>query len=84
MESEGAWAADDEMALSDDESMSGLETVLDSSSECFNIEAYDGDWFSEVEDDASKLDDMEWKHDDLPEEALIATTSAKPGQYSYM
>ena len=84
LESEGAWAADDKMVLSDDESMPGLKTVSDSSSECSNIEAYNGDWLSEVEDDASKLDNVEWKHDDLPEEALITTTSAKPGQYPYM
>ena len=57
---------------------------MDSSSECSNMEAYDGDQFSEVGDDVSELDDVEWKYNDLPEEVLIATTSAKPGQYSHV
>jgi Zinc knuckle len=86
-ESEGAWVAvgsDDEMALSDDGSMPNLEAVSDSSSECSNNLSSNEGWFSEAGDNGSELDDVEWRSDDLPEEVLVATTPARPGQYSYV
>jgi Zinc knuckle len=86
-ESEGAWVAvgsDDEMALSDDGSMPDLEAVSDSSSECSDNPSSDKDWFSEAGDNGSELDNAEWRSDKLPEEVLVATTPARPGQYSYM
>ena len=87
-ESKGAFAAvdsDDETALSDDGSMPDLEAVLESSSRYSNMEessSFEEDCFSDVGDDASELDDEAWRFDDLPEEALVATTPARPGKYS--
>jgi hypothetical protein len=90
-ESEGAWAAmesGDERVSSDNGSMPGLQSVSDSSSECSEVGGTglsdDEDWFSEVGEDASELDDIGWTSDDLPEESLVATEPAKPGQYAYM
>jgi Zinc knuckle len=86
-ESEGAWVAvgsDDEMALSDDGSMPNLEAISDSSSECSNNLSSNEDWLSKAGDNSSELDDVEWRSDDLPEEVLVTTTPARPGQYSYV
>ena len=81
-----AMGSDDETALLDGGSMPGLEAVSDSSSECPDVvetPSFEEDWFSEVGEDASELDDIKWQSDDLHKEALIATTPVKPGQYSY-
>ncbi|KAJ3511824.1 hypothetical protein NLJ89_g3875 [Agrocybe chaxingu] len=59
----------------------------------------DGDRFSEVAEDAHEYDDLEWEMDNVPEspsedyvfvehflpdEALIATEPARPGQYAFV
>ena len=85
-----ATEVDDEKALSDGGSMLCLMSVSDSEAsseggDTENVFSSDEDWFSEVGEDASQLDDKGWDSEDIPEqsrETLVATESVRPGLHA--